>query len=162
MPLYFDLESLPESGSVVAFSRRDETTRQAHELQRFTLLRVEPTTNRYGEASGVMNWQSACMECGAGYRFTTGLSTGSFYRRCKRCRKGRAFAGWPKGPRIKHALLADAGAAVAPAEPERDLWGEAGSDTRLALLKAAKAELGEGASRGEVEARARETLLSLF
>ena len=162
MPIYFDVESLPVNGSIVAFSRRDETTRIMEELQRFTLLRIEPTKNRYGEASGVMNWQSNCMDCSASYQFTTGLSTGSFYRRCKKCRKGRGFTGWPKGPRIKHTLLADASATVAPEAVEVDHWAAAGSDTRRALLTAARAELGKEASRDDIEAKARETLLSLF
>lgn len=163
MPIYFDVQSLPDNGSIVAFSRRDETTRVMEELQRFTLLRVEPTTNRYGEASGVMNWQSACMDCGTEYRFTTGLSTGSFYRRCKKCRKGRAFTGWPKGPRIQHTLLAE-GAPVPAAEPEREIdpWSLLGSSERMAMLRQAKAELGEDATRDDIEAKARATLMSLF
>ena len=163
MPIYFDVQSPPASGSIVVFSRRDEATRAREELQRFTLLRIEPTTNRYGEASGVMNWQSACMECGAGYRFTTGLSTGSFYRRCKKCRKGRAITGWPQGPRIQHTLLTE-GAPVPSAEPGREIdpWSLLGSSERMAMLKAAKAALGEGAARDAIEAKARKTLMSLF
>lgn len=162
MPIYFEVEDLPASGSIVVFSRRDEMTRIMEEIQRFALLRIEPTKNRYGEASGVMNWQSDCMECGASYQFTTGLSTGSFYRRCKKCRKGRGFTGWPKGPRIQHTLLTDASATVAPEAVDADHWAAAGSDTRRALLTAARVELGKDASRDAVETKARETLLSLF
>lgn len=163
MPIYFEIESLPADGSIVAFSRRDEATRAMMELQRFTLLRIEPTTNRYGEASGVMSWRSECMECGKSYDFTTGLSTGSFYRRCKKCRRGKRFTGWPKGPRIQHTLLAEDGP-VPAAEPERGLdpWSLLGSTDRMAMLRQAKAELGEGASRDAIEAKARKTLLSLF
>ena len=162
MPIYFEVESLPERGSIVVFSRRDEMTGEAAELQRFTLMRIDPHTTKDGEASGIMSWQSNCMDCGASYQFTTGLATDSFYRRCKKCRRGKRFTGWPKGPRIKHTLLADASATVAPEAVEVDHWAAAGSDTRLALLKAAKAELGDGASRDAIEAKARETLLSLF
>mgnify|MGYP003493858919 FL=1 len=163
MPIYFEADSLPDNGSIVVFSRRDETTRVMAELQRFTLLRVDPTTNRYGEASGVMNWRSDCMDCGKSYDFTTGLSTGSFYRRCKKCRKGRGFTGWPKGPRIQHTLMAEGGT-VPAVEPERELdpWSLLGSADRMAMLRQAKAELGEGASRDAIEAKARKTLLSLF
>lgn len=163
MPIYFEVESLPERGSIVVFSRSDEMTGEAAELQRFTLLRIDPHTTKDGEASGIMSWQSNCMDCGASYRFTTGLATDSFYRRCKKCRRGKRFTGWPpKGPRIKHTLLANASATVEPEPVEVDHWAAAGSDTRLALLKAAKAELGEGASRDDIEVKARETLLSLF
>lgn len=161
MPIYFEPESLPADGSIVVFSRRDESGVMT-ELQRFTLLRIDPHTTKDGEASGIMSWQSNCMDCGASYQFTTGLATDSFYRRCKKCRRGKRFTGWPKGPRIKHTLLADASATVEPEAVEVDHWAAAGSETRLALLKAAKAELGEGASRDDIEAKARETLLSLF
>lgn len=162
MPIYFEPESLPADGSIVVFSRRDESGVMA-ELQRFTLLRIEPHTNKDGEASGVMNWRSDCMDCGAGYTFTTGLATDSFYRRCKKCRRGKRFTGWPKGPRIQHTLLAE-GEPVPAVEPERELdpWSLLGSTDRMAMLRQAKAELGEGASRDAIEAKARKTLLSLF
>lgn len=162
MPIYFEVESPPERGTIVVFSRRDEMTGEAAELQRFTLLRIDPHTTKDGEASGIMSWQSNCMDCGTSYQFTTGLATDSFYRRCKKCRRGKRFTGWPKGPRIKHTLLADAAAEVPREAVEVDHWAAAGSQTRLALLKAAKVELGEGASRDDIEAKARETLLSLF
>jgi hypothetical protein len=95
---------MPEPFSVVIFKRRNEQTHQIDTLQAFTLLRVEPHRTKTGEESAVMTWQTRCMDCGKSFTFTSGLSTGNFYRRDKGCRKGKQPGGWPTGPRIRHIL----------------------------------------------------------
>lgn len=103
MPLYFEPADMPEPMSIVAFVRRDEAG-ELQRLQSFTLLRHEPYTTDDGRRSAIMTWRSDCMDCGQGFNFTSGLTTGAFYRRCKKCRRGKQPTGWPKGPRIRHVL----------------------------------------------------------
>lgn len=104
MPVYFDANDLPPPMSLIVFTLRNTETNERRELQRFTLLRHRPHTTGEGKPSAVMMWQTHCMDCGAGFSFTSGLSSGAFYRRCKKCRRGKQPSGWSKGPRIKHTL----------------------------------------------------------
>ena len=103
MPLYFDVNDMPDPMSLVIFKRRDEDG-EVKRLQTFTLLRHEPYTTEQGDRSAIMTWRSDCMECGEAFNFTSGRTTGAFYRRCKKCRRGKQPTGWPKGPRIHHVL----------------------------------------------------------
>lgn len=52
--------------------------------------------------------------------------------------------------------------AIKEPECELDPWDLLGSSERMAMLRQAKAELGQGASRDAIEAKARATLMSLF
>ena len=103
MPIYFNPADMPEPLSTVTFTRRD-CEGLADAPQRFTLLRWREHTTRTGTASAIMTWHTECLACDKSFTFTTGLSTGSFYRRCMKCRKGKQPTGWPSGPRIKHTL----------------------------------------------------------
>lgn len=105
MAVFFEIDDLPIDGSRLVLSRAGE------EDQTFTLIGHKPHTTVDGEASALLRWESDCRDCGKGYEFDRGLDTQSFYRRCKRCRRGYNKGkqkGWPKGPRVRHTLLAPA------------------------------------------------------
>jgi hypothetical protein len=151
MPVYFEADAAPAVGSIVTFSRRAEDTAIVAELQRFHLLNVEPYETKVGETSAILTWRSACTECEASYSFTAGLDTGAFYRRCKKCRRGKKFAGWPKGPRIRHALIeatADSAPTVTGEDSAHDpltRFNALTSGERIARMRLVKGELGKDA-----------------
>ena len=105
MPLYFDVHDLPPLFSAVEFKRRNAESGETVTLQTFVLTRTTPHRTHDNRDSAVMNWRSDCLDCGSPYTFTSGLSSGAFYRRCKKCRRGKQTSGWPSGPRIRHVLL---------------------------------------------------------
>lgn len=105
MPLYFDPSDLPPMFSAVEFKRRNAESGEVETLQTFMLIRSAAHTTKAGRDSAVMTWRSDCLECGKPFTFTSGCTSGAFYRRCSQCRRGKQPSGWPSGPRIRHVLL---------------------------------------------------------
>lgn len=107
----FKLDNMPEIGSRMLLQRyASREDRSLVTLQTYALVAWDPHTDRRHRKTGVMTWQSKCNECGARFRFKTGLFSKGFYRRCEECRNARVYdpkEGWnPGAMRNQYRLLA--------------------------------------------------------
>lgn len=158
----------PMRGAQVGIDRKG-TDDVREDVQSFTLLEWEAreAPQDMGLAFTLW-WRTACTECGGTFEPKTNNYTKALPRRCKACRKANPYDpdGWMGRPRNRYVRTDPETEAKAPEATKplavADVWASIGSSERLALLRDAKAALGEGASREAIEAKARETLLSLF
>lgn len=158
----------PMRGAIVQIDRKGaDDVRE--DVQRFTLLRWEAreAPQDMGLAFSLW-WRTDCTECGETFEPRTNNYTKALPRRCKKCRKANPYNpdGWMGRPRNRYVRTDPETEAAEPQVSEplaaTDMWAMLSSAERLALLRQAKAELGEGASRDAIEVKARKTLLSLF